>query len=132
MLKISYSDTKIALEQLPTTPEAVVARHSIFALRAGQSVYAQAGCGSLLVPTQLPEISAFVDRVTDHPLVDIDLCDRAWLEVTLRGVWIAETPQSEAGILVTDLGEATEGGLVALWQRGLGWTLEPSQIPKAC
>lgn len=132
MLKIFYSDTDITLEQLATTPEAFVAQRSVFALRVGQSMFVQAGRGSLLLPTKMPGVTAFWRHAEGNQSLTIDPCDYAWVEVTLEGIWMARTATSEQGSLVVDLGEQTEWQLVNLWRCSLRWMPIEQPLPKAC
>jgi hypothetical protein len=132
MLKISFSDTHIALEQLAATAEAVVAQRSILALRLGQSVYAQTGRGSLLLPDSMPGIATFLETVQGHEDITAATSEEGWLEISLAGIWIAMTATRDHGILLVNLGSTLEQQLIQLWQRSLSWVVEPSPLPKAC
>jgi hypothetical protein len=132
MLKISYSDTNIAIEQLTITPEALVAQRSVFALRVGQSIFVQVGRGSLLLPAEMPGVSAFLRISESSANLTVAPCDCAWLEVTLQGIWIATTATHEQGILAVELGNEREHQLAHLWRRSLSWAPAENPLPKAC
>ncbi|MBE9158665.1 hypothetical protein IQ265_17770 [Nodosilinea sp. LEGE 06152] len=123
MLKLTYSDADLLVEQLDLTVEAVVAQRSIVALRAGQPLVVQPGYGAFALPADLPEVAML--KTIGQGAIDIAPCDINWLEVTLRGTWLADNALSAEGILVAELGFALERQLVALWQRSLTWVATP-------
>lgn len=123
MLKLTYSDTDLLIEQLDLTVEAVVTQRSIVALRAGQPLVVQPGYGAFALPADLPEVATL--KTVGQGAIDIAPCDVDWLEVTLRGTWLANDAFSAEGILVADLGVALERQLVVLWQRSLTWVAAP-------
>lgn len=115
MLKITYSDSDIRVEQLAITLETVVAQRSVVALRSGQSLLLQPGYGSLTLPTHLPGWGSLHNHAQQGDHVAIAPCDADWLEVTLSGIWLADSPTSEEGILLADLGDSLERQIIALW-----------------
>jgi hypothetical protein len=121
MLKLTYSDADLLVEQLDLSVEAVVAQRSIVALRAGQPLFVQPGYGAFALLADLPEVAALTS--ISPGAIDIAPCDTDWLEVTLRGTWLADNTTSAEGILVAELGTDLEQRLVALWER--------SQCPQA-
>ncbi len=123
MLKLTYSDADLSLEYLAFTIEAVVAQRSIVAVRAGQPMVVEPGYGSFALPGDLPGIAA----LRAEPAIDIDPCDRDWVEITLRGTWLADGTSDTEGILVVELGPALEHRLVTLWQQSLRWVATPCQ-----
>ncbi len=123
MLKLTYSDADLLIEHLDLTVEAMVTQRSLVALRAGQPLVVQPGYGAFALPTKLPGIAAL--KAECQGAIDIAPCDIDWLEVTLRGTWLADNTTSAEGILVVELGFALEGQLVTLWQRSLNWVTAP-------
>ncbi|PZV01652.1 MAG: hypothetical protein DCF32_16040 [Leptolyngbya sp.] len=123
MLKLTYSDADLLIEHLDLTVEAMVTQRSLVALRAGQPLVVQPGYGAFALPADLPGIAALKAR--GQEAIDISPCDIDWLEVTLRGTWLADSAVSAEGILVAELGPALERQLVALWQRSLNWVAAP-------
>ena len=132
MLKLSYLETEIVVEQLTLTTEAVVAQRSVLALRVGQPLMVQQSYGSFLLPTSLPGASALSKWAESVADIEVDRCDLDWLEVTFRGIWIAETPTSDQGILVVELEADLEQAIVRLWQRSQVWLTEMPRCPKLC
>lgn len=123
MLKLTYSDADLLIEHLNLTVEAMVTQRSLVALRAGQPLVVQPGYGAFALPANLPEIAAV--KAGCQGAIDIAPCDIDWLEVTLRGTWLADNAVSAEGILVVELGYQLEAQLVALWQRSLNWVAAP-------
>lgn len=115
MLKLTYSDADLLIEQLDLSVEAMVTQRSIVALRAGQPLFVQPGYGAFALPADMPGIAALTS--VSQGAIDIAPCDTDWLEVTLRGIWLADTTTSAEGILVAELGTDLEQRLVTLWER---------------
>ncbi|WOD40670.1 alr0857 family protein [Nodosilinea sp. E11] len=118
MLKLTYSDADLLIEQLNLSVEAMVAQRSIVALRAGRPLMVQPGAGSFALPAILAS-----------PLAESGLemapCDYGWLEITLQGTWLSDDSACAEGILVVELGAALERQIAALWQRSLSWVAAP-------
>ncbi|MGB3138513.1 MAG: alr0857 family protein [Nodosilinea sp.] len=115
MLKLTYSDAYLLVERLELTVEAMVAQRSIVALRAGQLLVVQPGYGAFALPIDLPGVAAL--GAAAGGAIDVAPCDADWLEVTLRGTWLANHATSAEGILVAELGTDLEQRLVSLWER---------------
>jgi hypothetical protein len=48
--------------------------------------------------------------------VDVDICDRTHLEITLYGTWVSEHAASDSGVFLTSLPHPTEQQLLHFWQ----------------
>jgi hypothetical protein len=132
MLKITYSNSGLGLEHIATTVEAVVAQRSVLALRLGQPIVVQPSYGSFLLPSHLPGVTILQEPAVPMAILAITPCDRDWLEVTLRGTWIADAPTSEQGMLVAELAADLERQLVTLWRCSQTWVATDQRLPKAC
>lgn len=133
MLKITYTETDIAIEQLTMTAEAVVSQRSILAIRIGQPIVVQPSYGSLLFPAQVSGMMSFLKLAETTPGLAISPCEPGWFEVTLQGFWISEKINSDQGILVVELeDDCLEQQIVHVWQLSLAWTPEAKSLPKAC
>lgn len=115
MLKLTYSDADLLVERLDLTVEAVVTQRSVVALRVGQPLVVQPAYGAFVLPADLPGVAAL--EVAGQGLIEIAPCDIDWLEITLRGIWLANNSASIEGILVAELGTDLEQRLVTLWNR---------------
>ena len=114
MLKLTYSEADLLIEQLDLTVEAVVTQRSVIALRVGQPLVVRPACGAFALPADLPGVASL--EAVGQGAIDVDLCDIDWLEVTVRGVWLAHHVASAEGILVTELVAELEQQLVTLWR----------------
>lgn len=115
MLKISYFDSGLALEQVAGTVDTLVAHHALVAARLGQTVVVQASRGSVPLPAHLPGLATLAAACGTGPMT-LAPCDRQWLELSLPGLWIAQ-PHSHQGILVVECDPALEGLVLSLWQQ---------------
>ena len=115
MLKITYIEEEISVEQIQESVEAWKANRILVNLRASVSVYVESSVATLVLPID----SCLKDLVqlTEKELIDIILCDREYVEVSLLGTWIAEHKNSEQGIFVCELSSDSEHCLYQLWQK---------------
>ncbi|HEY9880611.1 MAG TPA: alr0857 family protein [Leptolyngbyaceae cyanobacterium] len=117
MLKITYTDTGLLLERVALTVEAMVAQRTLLALRLGQSIAVQSTYASLPFPADLIGMPRLLRLVEKTGAIEISGCDVNWLEITLPGVWIAESSSSDEGIFVTELEPPLEKHLLTVWQQ---------------
>ncbi|NJP08416.1 MAG: hypothetical protein HC866_02200 [Leptolyngbyaceae cyanobacterium RU_5_1] len=117
MLKLTYTETGIYLEYLAQSLEELITQRIILAMRVSESLMVEPGRASFLLPTHSPELNvlwAIADRQHD----EITLCptDEAFIEVTLRGVWLSHRMGSEEGIFLAELRVHTERLIWRIWQ----------------
>jgi hypothetical protein len=138
MLKITYTDTGLVLEQVAQTVEALVAQRTVLTLRLGQSIVVQPTYASLPLPADLPAMAQLFKLSQRTEAIAIDRCDSdaepsgGWLEVTLHGTWIAESASSDEGIFVTELDRSLEQQLMTLWQQAQRRHSSARRAPKVC
>ncbi|MBD0333873.1 MAG: hypothetical protein ICV62_00140 [Cyanobacteria bacterium Co-bin13] len=139
MLKITYTDTGLVLERVAQSVEAIVAQRTLLTLRLGQSIAVQPTYASLPLPADLPGMIHLQQLARQTEAVAIDRCDSdspeqlcSWLEVTLHGVWIAESTSSDEGIFVTELDSALEHLLMAIWQQTQRRHSSARRVPRVC
>ncbi|MBF2001985.1 MAG: hypothetical protein IGS38_14835 [Synechococcales cyanobacterium M58_A2018_015] len=114
MLKITYLESGLYLEQLPEPVEDWLALRMILTLRMGQRLVVEPSTASLLIPAALITRSrlARLAHTTDVTLSPVDDAD---VEVVLSGVWLA-SGGNEEGVFVAMLHPAIEQMLLQLWQ----------------
>ncbi len=132
MLKITYTETGIAIEQLTISPEAIIAQRSILALRVGRPMAVQPGYGTLLLSTRVKETMALLQSDEFAPNLTLAPCEPGWFEVTLQGLWIAEFPNSEQGLFIVELASHLEQKIADGWRQSLAWHQVPAQLPNPC
>ncbi len=116
MLKFTYTETGITLERVSQSLEELVMLRIVLAMRVGQRLIVEPGRATFLLSANL-QAWRLLDAVVRRSLNDaIELCqcDADFIEVSLRGSWIAQTTSSEEGIFLAELGDSLPG---TLWER---------------
>ncbi len=118
MLKLTYVETGFHLERLTQSLEDWVALRVILALRVGDRLCIEPSTASFLLPVDLPGLNLLVDEVKRQGKEEIALCacDAEYVELSLKGTWLASDAECEEGAFVTALTYATELLLLELWQ----------------
>lgn len=114
MLKITYLESGLYLEQLPEPLEDWLALRMLLTLRMGQRLVVEPSTASLLIPAALITRSRLV-RLAYSADVTLSPVDDADVEVVLSGVWLA-SGGTEEGVFVAMLHPAIEQMLLQLWQ----------------
>lgn len=115
MIKITYLENEIRLEHLTKSTEVWKSDRILLNLRAGISIYAESGVGSLIFPAT-PFYLEDLSKLAETDRVYVSPCDEEYVEVSLEGTWIAENKDSEEGIFICDLSCDRERLLYQLWQ----------------
>lgn len=126
MLKLTYTEYGLHLEYVAAPLEVLVAQRVLLAMRTGQQLYVEPGTASFLLSINalsLPELRRSQGEQLDckHPQEDrssvtVIPVDDEFVEVTVQGSWMAETPEAEDGIFVTALPPQTEFLVIKLWE----------------
>jgi hypothetical protein len=116
MLKLTYSEFGLHLEQIDTSLEQWIVRRTILALRISQPMCLQSGNASFLVPTA--SITAIDrDRIVRLPeAITVCCVDLDFFEVNISGVWLTKNSNVSEGILVTELEAVAESSVCRLWE----------------
>ncbi len=111
MLKVTFTDTGLSLECLHEPLETLLADRVGLYARSRCPVVVQPSGASIPLPANLPGLQSL------HRFSEISLtpCDRDWVEVTLRGLWIAEDTDQDEGVFVAELSSGLEQRLLHLW-----------------
>ena len=115
MLKITYLEDGIYLEYLQESLEKWKSDRLLVNLRAGASIYTESGLASLVLPAYTPYLAGLVE-LEEKKLVQITPCDEEYLEISLSGIWIAQSQTSEEGVFVCEINHSSEYFLYKLWQ----------------
>jgi hypothetical protein len=75
MLKITYTDAGLRLEQVAQTVEAMVAQRAVLMVRLGGSVAVQPSYASLPLPADLPEMAQLQQLAQQTGAIVLDPCD---------------------------------------------------------
>jgi hypothetical protein len=119
MLKLTYTDMGLHLERVADSVARVAARRAMLALRTGQAIYLEPSFASVELPTRLPQLADLRTILAQENPDAIALCtvDDDWVEINLRGYWLASSPDADEGIFLVELGKAIEVALENLWQQ---------------
>ncbi|MGG6263287.1 alr0857 family protein [Leptolyngbya sp. AN03gr2] len=103
MLKLDYSEDGLLVECLTTPVERFIQQRVTLSVRSGKPIVVQPGTGCLLLPAQHPlllELKSVFQSVYPGWITP---ADAEFSELTLPGWWIAQSQNSDSGILAIEL-----------------------------
>ena len=120
MLKLNYTAMGLHMERISLSLEEMISRRTRLAVRVGQSFHFEPGTATFLLPADMPILSQLEtmlwiennDCITTYP-VDVD-----FVEVGLRGIWMAESPNAHEGTFLATATPQVEFLIYQLWQAG--------------
>lgn len=118
MLKLTYTEMGLHLERLSQSPEELVARRAILALRLGHSLHVEPSRAAFLLPAdlaELPLLEAAIRREDQNAIALCPACEDS-VEVSLRGMWIAPEVDAHEGTFIVVMSDRLEFLLHKLWQ----------------
>lgn len=117
MLKLSYTDIGLYMEQTPTNPELLMQERVLLAMQLGKTLYVEPGHASLL-PADLPELEGLEAALQweYNPNASILLVDDTSVEVSLSGRWVAESKEAQERMFLTVMSDQIERFIYKLWQ----------------
>lgn len=118
MLKLTYTENGLQLERVATTLEDLIAQRVVLAVRTGQRLHIEPGQASFLLRADAPGLVQFQRMVRmEHTfMASITPLDETFVEVTVRGSWVAEAIAAHEGIFITALSDMSEFLLMRLWE----------------
>ncbi len=127
MLKLTYTETGVHLELVAQSLEEWVFSRVILSLRVGLRLLVEPSTASFLLPADLPGLpllqsAAQLETTEASPHgqaacgIAFGVCDAEYIEVSLRGTWLAADGESEEGAFVAAMSDRTEFFLFKLWQ----------------
>lgn len=118
MLKLQYSESGLFIEQVSGNLQDWLSLRVILTIRAGQELHIQPGQASFLLANDVSTLAELtvVEGLTQQPTIAVSSVDPEMVEVSIDGIWIAEHPEAEEGILIAVVPEPTEALLFRLWQ----------------
>lgn len=118
MLKLNYTEDGLHMEQLAAPLEVVVTQRIILALRAAQTLHVEPGRASFLIANHVVGVAHLQTelRGTQDTEVKLTAVDEDFVEVSLHGRWIAESPWVHEGIFLVALPNRLEYFVYKLWQ----------------
>ena len=126
MLKLNYTDCGLFLEQVEASLDAVAkpslwefaTQRVMLASYAGEPLHMEPGRAAFLVSASAPEVKKLQGVLQDDATqtVTIESVDDGFVEVSLKGTWIAKSINAEAGTLVAALSDESEKLVCQLWR----------------
>jgi len=118
MLKLTYVDDGLIMEQIAAPLEVLVAQRVMLALRTGQTLHVEPGRAAFLLPNDVPGLGHLVGELNATQVTDVTLApvDEDFIEVSLDGHWIAASAQADEGMFIAALPVRLEYYVHKLWQ----------------
>jgi hypothetical protein len=118
MLKLIYTENEFRIERTTNSLETLITQRVILATRLGESLHVEPSTAAFLVPNQAEglldlELSLSLE---EGQILETASVDAEFVEVSVRGTWIAKTLDAEEGIFLVSLGDRTEQLLHKLWE----------------
>ena len=120
MLKLNYTEIGLYMEWVMTSPEIMIAQRVVLATRLAQSLHVEPGHASFLLPADTSELAHLEAALQqDHNQAAAVLpVDDTFVEVSLRGSWIADSQEAHEGMFLTTMSDRAESLIYKLWQMG--------------
>lgn len=118
MLKLNYTDVGLYMERTMTNPELLMQERVLLAMRLGRSLHIEPGRASFLLPADVPELKVLEMMLHREygSAVTLIAVDEEFVEVGLRGSWIAEDKDAHEGMFLTVMSDRNEFLIYKLWQ----------------
>lgn len=117
MLKLTYTETAVHLELVAQSLEEWVFSRVILSLRVGLRLLVEPSTASFLLPADLPGLPLLQSAAQlETEGIALCVCDAEYIEVSLRGTWLAADEESAEGAFVAAMSDRTEFFLFKLWQ----------------
>lgn len=118
MLKLNYTEVGLYMERTMTSLELLIAQRVVLAMRLGHSLHIEPGRASFLLPVDIPELQQLemALRQEYQPIATVLPVDDQFVEVSLKGSWVADSQEAHEGMFLTMLSDRTEFFIYKLWQ----------------
>jgi len=111
MLKVTYTETGLYLEYCPEPLDLLLSDRVCMYAHARRPITVQPMRASIPLPATL----SGTQELRRFPELELALCDRDWLEITLPGLWVTEDVDQEVGVFMTELNPRLEQRIFRLW-----------------
>jgi hypothetical protein len=118
VLKLNYTDYGFFLEQVNASLDAIATQRVMLAVYAGEPLHMEPGRAAFLVSASMPEVLRLqrILQAETTEVVTVDAVDNDFVEVSIKGTWIARNVQADEGTLITALSPESERLVYQLWQ----------------
>lgn len=118
MLKLNYTDIGLFIEQVIASLDAIAAQRVMLAVRVGEPLYLEPGQATFLLPVTSPGIEQLMSllEANDSDTITLATVDDEYVEVSLKGTWMAESANAESGTFMAALAPESEQLIFQMWQ----------------
>lgn len=118
MLKLTYTESGFRLERLTLSFDAWVAQRVSLTLCAGQKLYIEPSTASFLLQARDPGLFRLTEILGQGhlPFISLSPVDEEFVEISLKGSWMAESTDAHEGIFVATFSDQLEACLYRLWK----------------
>lgn len=118
VLKLNYTDCGLFLEQVDASLDAIATQRVMLAVYAGEPLHMEPGRAAFLVSASASEVKKLqsILQADATKTVTVAAVDDGFVEVSLKGTWIAKSINAEAGTLMAALSDESEKLVCQLWQ----------------
>ncbi len=118
VLKLNYTDCGLFLEQVSASLDAIAIQRVMLAVYAGEPLHMEPGRAAFLVSASVPSITKLqlVLQADTTGVVTVASVDDGFVEVSIKGTWIARNIDAEEGTLIAALSPKSEQLVYQLWQ----------------
>ena len=118
MLKLNYNDYGLFLERVTASLDAIATQRVMLAVYAGETLHLEPGRAAFLVSAEATGVDQLenVLQANTTQTITLTYVDDEFVEVSLKGTWIANSANAEAGTFITALTPVVEVLIYQLWQ----------------
>ena len=118
MLKLNYNDYGLFLERVTASLDAIATQRVMLAVYAGETLHLEPGRAAFLVPAEAVGVGQLENVLQTDTTQTMTLThvDAEFVEVSLKGTWIADSANAESGTFITALTPVVEALIYQLWQ----------------
>ena len=117
MLKLIYTEDGLILESVESSLENLVSQRLQLALSAAQPFYVESSTATLLLNLDSREFVQLQNVIAqdETQAIQASVLEGDCIEVTLKGTWVTEQPDTESGIFLAILGKTSESLVQDYW-----------------
>lgn len=115
MLRLTYSDLGLHLEQVVSSIEFAIAQRVALAMWLGQPLCVEPGRAAFLLPIdQTADLGGVLQA--EGTAATVTVVDDQFAEVGLSGSWLAASHDADEGLFLTVMSDRAETLIYELWQ----------------
>ncbi|MCU0526890.1 MAG: hypothetical protein MUF72_18935 [Elainella sp. Prado103] len=116
MLKLTYLENDLYLEQVTENLEDWLMLRVALAVRLGQRLVIESATASFLLPIDLLQLTRLKKLAQLAPDVEFAQSDAESIEVCLSGTWVGSQVDASEGVFLAVLEPRLEARLLQIWQ----------------